>query len=209
MQDVPKNAFEGSVRELAWDRRGNSAWRVVGAAALTGFALLYRSTPGRMVSEWRFLWLAALCGGAVYLLWPCLNALLSGARSNGRVPATRQVLRSWRSLFAVICVTVILSTFLFNWPLIVRFRLSRSALEREAVVVLHNFPEPADGGIRWRRHSKLVGFYLIDAIGCDGRAVYFATYDGFLGLEGFEYRPDSIQRMPGLPIKWGVFTAGT
>jgi hypothetical protein len=91
--------------------------------------------------------------------------------------------KPWRWAAAPVCVALLVSAFLSNWPLRTRFALSRSAFERAA----RQYADVAP----YTRVERWVGWYYVSYLeGYDTAGVSFVTGDDGFDPVGFAYRAD-------------------
>lgn len=116
--------------------------------------------------------------------------------------------RRWRWTVLPLCAAVIWSSGYTNWPLKLRFGLSRNAFQREVSQLVATSPL-SPGGHRTIR--RWVGSYWIDYVCTDQTnpgSICFVTGHGFGSTYGFAFAPSGQSRMCrdiGLGAPWYMF----
>lgn len=135
------------------------------------------------------------------LLAPYILRLALVCRANRHTPPTPRRCNTrgrWRWYVLPVCSLLILSAFVYPWPLWTRFALSRRAFEQVAQQSLAG---------TWRNKGpQWIGLYKVGHVGSQGSAVWFHIGKGFLESYYAVYDPTprpSTRRMPG-QVNWYI-----
>lgn len=115
--------------------------------------------------------------------------------------------KTWRWLVTPVCLGLVISAFVGNWPLHLRFAASQAALEAEAKRLLARTPANANL-VRDTRYDRFIGLYLVDFVRVNQkrRTVYFFTDPGLIDPVGFVCGPQGAAAVDvGLPKGWFVY----
>lgn len=182
---------------------------VVLAVGYAAAVLLAQTSPGSLGIP--------ICVG--YILVPLLvgNYLLAAIAcanpSTPRRPEPQATPRTrwWRWRVLPICTLVILTTFVFNWPLFIRFSISRSAFEAQvqrALAIAATRPaRPWPVGQGWRG-AYFASQIRVGPLTSGAYRVQFYTGGAPMYGWGFEYRTDAATRGEShraLPPGWFVY----
>jgi len=207
-------------RDWRWLRRLGAPPREVHAGltlvAAVGFLIL-RTDPG----EAYFVCVAGLAlypfAAAViaaYIVRLCARLILSNGPPNRPIalPIRRD---DWRWLVLPLACAVVGSAYARNWPLELRFAMSRAAFENAATSIMKDESLVVGDRIQY---GRWVGLYHVEQIaivhsGGTFPTVYFETGGFFRGLWGFARTPDGAGYRPptiavldaGLPTPWFVY----
>ncbi len=132
---------------------------------------------------------------------------------HGRAGTIRKArLAHWRWWLFPVCIAVLASTELTNWPLQIRFKLSHAAFEAEAARYQSSQPS---SGVTQSSNSRRIGLYYVDRIivsdaGPGSRTILFVTTSFFRGAWGFARTANGPGSLPpfteitdvGLPRPW-------
>jgi hypothetical protein len=187
------STYRWGPRRPCWRRWAGppKLWTVWGLAAVTLFALLDLSAPGlpggikgAMLGACALQALAALFV-IVVLANYTLRALATAcdrARADGDRP-DQPTPRHWRWVAGPVCLALIGSALLTNWPLWARFVASRSALEAAAKQYANT--------AAYTPINRWAGlFYLEYVYSFKANEVRFVVGDTGIDPIGFAYRPD-------------------
>ncbi len=169
-------------------------------SALTICGLIMASAPAQWEVAIRF---CCLMSTAVPVwLWIAARAVVSlivdlrdakGATQRRSQPAPRS---RWPRTVSLVCVLLVFFSFLYPWPLILRFSLSRSAFE----AALKEFQEGKYIG------DRRIGLYYVHSVSSSGNAnhpntVAFQTGWSIIDPIGFEYDPHPNHVMGHLAVE--------
>jgi rRNA maturation protein Nop10 len=109
----------------------------------------------------------------------------------------------WRWVVTPVCVVLASSMWFDNWPLRLRFALSRDAFEQQVRLLRAKRPTG-----RRVRYDCFVGLYYVEFAVVHRRKgrVFFRVPPEFLGTSGFVYSPEEPYGWDeGLPAGWYVY----
>lgn len=95
--------------------------------------------------------------------------------------------RNWRWVIAPLCLLLGITAGFSEWPLQLRFALSRPSLETEARRL-----QATNAGSFTVSVDRRIGLYHVEWIKGDATAVRFITDDKWIFVAGFEWAPQSV-----------------
>ncbi len=183
--------FGLSTSPTRWQRsaRPPSVAGCLFVAGLCSWGLVGASGPARWEADWACLFTFVGIPLGIVAVATYLERLFASLRMVVQATEPPPEVRSrWRWLVMPVCVLLIVSCFIYPWPLMLRFRLSHSPVD--AAVVDYRAGRIAG--------DQRVGLYYVgdvDGAAWSNRAtVRFTTGASFIDLVGFEYDP-----LPGHP----------
>ncbi|MCA9256243.1 MAG: hypothetical protein KDA33_11435 [Phycisphaerales bacterium] len=163
-----ESTFETDDGARSWRRwaQAPSLWSIVPWVALTLFALNDASKPG---TYWYndLVYLFGVVLGLIVAMryWRRVCACRNDAARAAMDKGPRRRRRAWRWVVFPACLALMVSLGIHNWPLSLRFALSRSAMDAMQTRI--------DGGAPIPKGTIIVGLYRVWIRRVYGRTIYF------------------------------------